>query len=125
MKGNEISNHFFAPNPIEVKSSVDQASLTAVLLSDECYSITVKNLKEPIMFQSISGNEVMENFMQNFDDNWILQYLPGVIGQKGGVGHISIIRASGEVLKMSLPWGSEIDRLIKKNQKVLLTNKGI
>lgn len=124
INGNEIANHFFVPNPIIVKSSVDQVSFTAELLSDDCYSITAKNLNEPIMFQSNSGKELMQQLITESGDKWIMQYCPGVLGLNGGVGYVSFIRMSGEVLSMSLPWGIEIDRLIQKNQKILLTNKG-
>lgn len=120
--GNELCFHSFTPNPVEAKSTVDQACITATMLGFNSYLITAKNLDEPIMFESRSGNEMIKNCFKKFDKTTKFVYSPGVTELDGGVGYITFIRMSGEVLKMALPWGTEIGRLISNNQKILVSS---
>jgi hypothetical protein len=101
---------FIVPCPIYAKSLHDNAIIKAIIQekSPVMYSIAFEGFKEneKILFKSFSYNECVESdFVIN--KNFSMMTMPAVINKKGGIAKINIIRSSGEVLEIELPWGLE------------------
>jgi hypothetical protein len=116
--GNEIDNFEFCPNPIIVKSSLDEGQIAFELLDSELYRITA-DLEGEVIFESVSKGERMLNVMPSFKTAGTF-YAPAVIGYAGGVAHLKFLRESGEELSVSLPWGKAVEDAVKAHAK----NKG-
>lgn len=97
------------PNPLYVKSPVDYAVVEVALcqLYPVSYNVELKGFKkgEELLIKSTSYDESWEHRHKVDEAKFI--YMPGVVDKKGGVARLEIIRPSGEVLSLELPWGLE------------------
>ena len=97
------------PNRVLVKSLIDNAQIEAKLISEypAMYHLDLEGFgKEELTLKSVSYGEVLGSKFP-INEKSMTIYTPGVIGKEGGIGRISFTRASGEVLKLELPWGVE------------------
>lgn len=115
-KGCQVDSHRICPNPYEIKSNVDDVVIRAELIGEDFYKITALNCDEDMQMESCSHDEFIRGTLTNFGKTPLL-FDPAVKGQVGGVAELKFFRESGEYLKLSLPWGSEI-----KRQAQLLAN---
>ncbi len=74
------------------------------------------NGSEKILFQSTSGAERSE-WTNVVSEDSIIDYMPGVITDTGGVAHIKITRANGDTLSMDIPWGDTVFEEVAFRQK--------
>lgn len=97
------------PNRLFVKSPVDNAQIEATIVqaSPAVYNFQFTGFieNEELLFRSSSYDEQFETKLQLSKN--ILTTMPGVINKQGGIARLSFTRASGEILKLELPWGWE------------------
>lgn len=98
----------FIPARILAKSIKDHAEIEAELVSFHpvMYRIYLRGFSpnEELVYRSKSYHEVNEG---KINSTSIFVTLPEVIGKRGGVEELSLIRPSGEILRLELPWGLE------------------
>lgn len=103
----------YIPNPIIVKNENGDIVLTAELsiLESAFYKIDLKGFldEEKLKFESISGKERLRNSIV-YSGQISFMYSPAVVRKNGGIGKICITRQSGEKIKVSLPWGTELEK---------------
>lgn len=95
------------PAKIIARSQYDHAEVEAVLIDKENknFLVTLKDFKrkEQICVYSKSYDEEIAFPLLSRE----FSYDPRVIGKKGGVSQISVIRENGETLTIFIPWGLE------------------
>lgn len=71
------------------------------------YDLRIKGLKEGEMFlfQSISGNEIIEHPVK-FIQNLSISHMPGIVSISGGMNNITIISKTNGTITLRLPWGT-------------------
>ena len=97
------------PNPIQAKSSDDDAHANVVLQNLFSFKIVLKGFKknEKVLLEFSSYDEKIKHSI-TFSEDMTIDYMPQVIGKKSGFSKLNITRASGEVLTMTIPWGEEL-----------------
>lgn len=98
------------PNHLNVKSRRDGATVEARIASIHPvhYAIELNGFKkdEEILFKSHSYDEVIKRKI-TIQATQGIGFMPEVIGKDGGVARISVMRSSGEILNLEVPWGYE------------------
>lgn len=102
----------FIPNPLISKNDSKTVSIEAELktLIPACfYSLKFDGFEEneKLTLISTSGNEKIENSFK-LKKGLEISYSPDVEGEKGGIGHVSFKRKSGEIIQIDLPWGNQL-----------------
>lgn len=99
------------PNPMVQKSCHDEAMISATLSSifPANYFIELNDFieGENLKIESIIGEETFVTDVK-MEKGFGVGFLPGVVGQEGGVSKLTIARENGESLKLDLPWGMEL-----------------
>lgn len=103
----------FIPNPIRVESKSEKTILIAELIAFranyECYKIDFSGIPENEKLTLVNYSEtekVKREF--NYSRKNPMMIAPAEILKKGGVGKVSFVRESGEIITVCLPWGTEL-----------------
>lgn len=109
---NNYSEISFYPRPLLVRRSNGEILLQAELRNVEptIYGLEISGvgLKEKYIFYSQSGDEKLAQSMQGPTSKDAFNYMPGVIGQLGGIAKVAIRFGDRSLYKLNLPWGSEL-----------------
>lgn len=104
----------FCPRPLVLKKKSGEILMKAKLLNDipTIYSLAISGLDpdEKYQFKSTSAHEKMR---QVFQGNLDMNYLPEVVGIKGGVAEIELSFDNNASYTMRLPWGDELRRYLR------------
>lgn len=111
------------PQPLVAWDRQGKASLSAelALLTPTNYLLKLEGFKqgEKIRFISRSAGEKLEHEMA-YNATVGFFHSPEVIGQKGGICEIQIIRENSERIVLSIPWGTEVkDYFYGKREPVI------
>lgn len=94
-----------------------EARLQAIFPTIYTFHFKGLNESEPLQFITRSGDEKgqREHIYKSGD---VIMYMPGVINCKGGYGHATYRRKSGDEVTISVPWDRAIiEELIKSTQE--------
>jgi hypothetical protein len=99
------------PHPLEMKSAIDNACVTVRLLSiaTSNFSFTFDGFSPNEKIAMISkncGETISHKFIVNSQTAFLLAC--GVIGSKGGLDTVIFTRPNGEVLEITIPWGTDL-----------------
>lgn len=110
------------PQPIKLKSRVDGAcikiKLKDLISGNYQFEFVGFQPKEKIKFTSTNCGEVISG---EHTTNNGLALMCGVVGFKGGLDRIKFTRGNGEVLEVTLPWGTELLGYLTGEKKTPVT----
>lgn len=107
--GDSKSSKFkFVPQPVHVKSTSGEISLTAELTKDFTYALKIDGLTigEEFNFVSNALGEIIEKKVI-YTKECEMHVSPGVKGTNTGFVTISVTRKNNDQLNITLPWGME------------------
>lgn len=114
---NIVSQEEIFPFPIIKASANDNAYIFAVLrltqpITDYEIYLCGFDENEKLSLRSISHKENIKMNVTKEMRGVPIHILPDVKGMKGGVAELRLIRASGEVLDIKLPWGDQLTKYL-------------
>jgi hypothetical protein len=117
------------PYPIFAQSKRDGAKIEAKIVGYKTSTYTIAfsgfQAEEDLLIESVSHHEKTK-FPLKVNESVVIGYNPEVINKFGGLARFKVVRASGEILAIEIPWKLELLRYVyapDENGKITSADK--
>ena len=122
-EGNLLRKISFIPHPLifEMKDGTSKIKGELICISPTRYEFFFEGIpsNETLKMLSFSSGEFLD-YDFCYKQGSCLAYMPGVIGQEGGLSRLTIKKTNGDRFILNLPWGKELLRHLDGDKEPLV-----